>query len=307
MEHRSYDLNSLALHIHFVLDKQTYPGWEDIRNLVNVHSIYWIHEGEGTFLTHTEHKVQGGMMAYLRPGLEMSMRSEEHAPLRMTMLLFDCAQWEYDAVWKGVTPIDRLELPFLSRYSHSQAEELSMAFREIQQDWVPGLPDGAAHSQARLLMLLHRLHSLEQPDWSLAESGAFAAFEQIKKHLENAYKDNLKIEQLAQEYDISASYLRKLFQKHTGMGPKEYHNQLRNQQARRYLLYTDLPVKEIAKLCGYLEEYHFSKMFKQLNGQSPSRFRQEGRQQERDNRSAPQPAGDHPMSRTKADIHQQNR
>ncbi|WP_052352921.1 helix-turn-helix transcriptional regulator [Neobacillus dielmonensis] len=273
MEAFRYDLNHLVLHIHFVLDKVTYPGWEDIRNLVNVHSLYWIHEGEGTFMTNTEHKVQAGMLAYLRPGLEMSMRSEPHAPLRMTMVLFDCAEIVYDAVWKDVTPIGKLKLPFLSRYSSPKAEELGELFQGIHQNWFPGVADGAAVSQGQLQILLHKLHQIEQPDWSLTESGALAAFEQIKKHLENGFQENLKIEQLAEEYSISASYLRKLFLKYTGVGPKEYLINLRNEQACRYLTFTEFPIKEIAKLCGYYEEYHFSKMFKQLNGIAPSTYR----------------------------------
>ncbi|MFC0215288.1 helix-turn-helix transcriptional regulator [Paenibacillus chartarius] len=273
MEAVTYNLNQLVLHIHFVLNKVTYPGWKDIRNMVNVHSLYWIHEGEGTFLTNTEHKVQAGMLAYLKPGLEMSMRSEPHAPLRMTMVLFDCAEVEYDAVWKGVAPIGKLNLPFLSRYGQDQVDALARLFQEIHQDWFPNNAAGAVVSQSKLNILLHMLHQIEQPDWSLAESGAFAAFEQIKKHLENGYTENQRIERLAGEYNISASYLRKLFIKYTGMGPKEYHNHLRNQQACRYLKFTDYPIKEIAKLCGYYEEYHFSKMFKQLNGVSPSIYR----------------------------------
>ncbi|MDR6880939.1 AraC family transcriptional regulator [Bacillus sp. 3255] len=273
MEPLTYNLNRLALHIHVVLDKVTYPGWEDMRNLVNVHSLYWIHEGEGTFLTNTEHSVQAGMLAYLKPGLEMSMRSEPHAPLRMTMVLFDCAEIGYDAVWKNVTPVERLGLPFLSQFSPSQSEELGPLFREIHQEWSPGVAAGALVSQAKLQILLHKLHQIEQPDWSLAETGAIAAFEQIKKRLENGYTENQRIERLADAYKISASYLRKLFIKYTGMGPKEYHNHLRNQQACRYLIFTDYPIKEIAKLCGYYEEYHFSKMFKLLNGVSPSSYR----------------------------------
>ncbi|MDD9269445.1 helix-turn-helix transcriptional regulator [Paenibacillus sp. GCM10023248] len=273
MEPLTYNLNRLALQIHVVLDKVTYPGWEDMRNLVNVHSLYWIHEGEGTFLTNTEHSVQAGMLAYLKPGLEMSMRSEPHAPLRMTMVLFDCAEIGYDAVWKNVTPVERLGLPFLSQFSPSQSEELGPLFREIHQEWSPGVAAGALVSQAKLQILLHKLHQIEQPDWSLAETGAIAAFEQIKKHLENGYTENQRIERLADAYKISASYLRKLFIKYTGMGPKEYHNHLRNQQACRYLIFTDYPIKEIAKLCGYYEEYHFSKMFKLLNGVSPSSYR----------------------------------
>lgn len=256
-----------------MIDKATYPGWSDIRNLVNVHSLYWIHAGEGTFLTNAEHKVQAGTLAYLKPGLKLSMRSEPHAPLRMTMVLFDCAELVYDAVWKDIIPIERLELPFLSRYSVKQAQELGELFREIHQAWLPGLGAGAAMSQAQLQILLHKLHRMERSDWSLTESGAHAAFERIKKQLEEGYKENLRIEQLAEEHRISASYLRKLFLKYTGMGPKEYHLHLRNQQACGYLAYTDYPIREVGRLCGYDEEYHFSKMFKQLNGVSPSAYR----------------------------------
>lgn len=273
-----YNMNQLVLHIHFVLDKITYPGWEDIRNLVNVHSLYWIHEGEGTFRTNVPHRVKAGMLVYLKPGLELSMHSEQNDPLRMTMVLFDSAAVIYDAVWKKIEPIDKLELSFLNQYSPPQSEELGIMFREIQEEWNPGLAGGTAVSQAKLQILLHKLHQIEQPDWSLADSGSFAAFEQIKKQMENGFSDNLKIEQLAEAHNISASYLRKLFHKFTGMGPKEYYNRLRNRQACCYLRFTDYPVKEIAKLCGFFEEYHFSKMFKQMNGMSPSAYRSTQRQ-----------------------------
>lgn len=126
MGYRSHATKHQVVHIHFIIDKLTYPGWKDIRNLVNVHSFYWIHEGEGTFLTNTEHKVKAGMLAYLRPGLEMSMRSEAQAPLRMTMVLFDCAELTYDAVWKDITPVGKLSFPFLSQYDSTQAEELGI-------------------------------------------------------------------------------------------------------------------------------------------------------------------------------------
>ncbi|KUP25256.1 AraC family transcriptional regulator [Paenibacillus sp. DMB5] len=213
------------------------------------------------------------MLAYLKPGLKMSMRSEMEAPLRITMLLFDCAELGYDAVWRNVRPIETLRLPFLSQYSPGQAEEIGAMFREINQEWLPGQTAGTAVPRAKTQILLHKLHQSVRADWNLMESGAFAAFEQIKSKLENAYMDHHRIEKLAEEYGISASYLRKLFLKYTGMGPKEYHMHIQNQQACRYLTFTDYPVREIAKLCGFYEEYHFSKMFKQLNGVSPTAYR----------------------------------
>ncbi|SFD78643.1 AraC-type DNA-binding protein [Paenibacillus catalpae] len=277
LEDISHATKHLVLHIHFIIDKLTYPGWKDIRNLVNVHSFYWIHEGEGTFLTNTEHKVQSGMLAYLRPGLEMSMRSEPHAPLRMTMVLFDCAELAYDAVWKDVSPVSKLNFPFLSQYGQEQAEELDVLFKGIYESWIARMAAGPSVPESQLQLLLNRLHHLEIPDWNVEESGAFASFEKIKQTLESRYIENLRIERLAQEYTISPSYLRKMFLKYTGMGPKEYLNHIRNQQACGYLVFTDYPINQIAKLCGYYEEYHFSKMFKQQNGLSPSSYREKKR------------------------------
>lgn len=269
-----YRMNHMVLHIHFVIDKITHPGWEDIRNVVNVHSLYWIHEGEGTFLTNIEHKVQAGMLIYLRPGLEMSMRSEPHAPLRMTMVLFDCAQFVYEAAtWKDITPIKKLTISFLSQYPKPQAEEIGSMFDDIQKEWSANIVAEATTAYPKLQLLLHILHQKGKTDWNVTDTGAIAAFEQIKRHLEQRYHEYIRIEHLAAEYNISPSYLRKIFTKHTGMGPKQYLNHLRNQQACRYLQFTNLPIKEIAKLCGYWEEFHFSKMFKQSNGVSPTAYR----------------------------------
>ncbi|GMK44466.1 AraC family transcriptional regulator [Paenibacillus glycanilyticus] len=263
----------LVVHIHLILDKSTYPGWKDIRNLVNVHSFYWIHEGRGTFLTNIEHQVEAGMLAYLRPGLEMSMRSDPEAPLRMTMVLFDCAELVYEAVWKNAMPVGKLSFPFLSRYGAPQAEELGACFREINRSWTARVTDGSSVPESRLQLLLNKLQHSKEPDWNIEESGVFASYEKIKQTLESSYKENLRIEQLAHTHSISPSYLRKMFLKHTGMGPKQYLDHIRNRQACGYLVFTDYPVNQVAKLCGYYEEYHFSKMFKQHNGMSPSKYR----------------------------------
>ncbi|WP_052380440.1 AraC family transcriptional regulator [Paenibacillus camerounensis] len=279
MDSHRYSLNNLTVHIHFVLNKVTYPGWEDIRNLVNVHSLYWIHEGEGVFITNIEHEVKAGMLVYLKPGLHLSMRAKANAPLRMTMLLFDCAELSYEAVWKGFVQIEDLKLPFLSYFSERKAETLGDSFYDIYKNWMPGMNDGAVVSQAKLLILLFNLHQTIQADWNLIGSGAMAAFEQIKSKLENSYMTHHRITKLANEYGISASHLRKLFLRNTSMGPKEYHMHIQNQHACRYLVFTNYTIKEIAKLCGYYEEYHFSKIFKKLNGIPPTIYRSRNREE----------------------------
>ncbi|MDR6550848.1 AraC family transcriptional regulator [Paenibacillus qinlingensis] len=264
-----YNTNQLNLHIRWVLDKPTAPGWRDKRNTTGLHTLYWIHEGRGTFHTDRSYPVHGGMLAYMLPGLQMDMESDELYPLQMTMILFDCAEVDYDEPSLRITRVTQLELPFLRTFHSDKMRELSLLFQDIYRSWVPGVAGGAMLSQAKLLSLLYDLHSATE---SQVES-AHGAVEQVKQYLETSYNTDFKIHELAERFGISLSYLRKMLHKAVGMSPKHYHTHIRHEHARHYLMYSSFSVKEIAEVCGYLDEYHFSKSFKQFNGVSPSAFR----------------------------------
>jgi AraC-like DNA-binding protein len=46
-------------------------------------------------------------------------------------------------------------------------------------------------------------------------------------------------------------------------------------EAKRYLQYTDLSIKEIAFALGYSDLFHLSKTFKRLTGVAPQSFREQ--------------------------------
>ena len=64
-----------------------------------------------------------------------------------------------------------------------------------------------------------------------------------------------------------------MFKKATGMPPYRYLTSYRIQQARQLLLFSDLSVGEIGRVCGYPDYNYFSRLFKKMEGVSPSRFR----------------------------------
>lgn len=269
----NYDLNQLAIHMEWALSKPTAPGWSDIRRSIRAHTLYFIHEGRGSFTTDREYAVEGGTIAYMKPGLQMTMRSDERFPLQMTMLLFDCAQYAYADGWQSLTPIRELRLPFLRKLEGEQAKRFGAQFRRIRHAWFPGPGGRAVQSKSRLLELLQEMHAFGSPGPSQPMT-AELAIERIQAHIESSYDIEVHIEQLAERHGISSSYLRKRFQQKLGMSPKQYHSRIRNEHARKYLMYTELSMKDIAAVCGYLEEFHFSKNFKQMNGMPPTRFRE---------------------------------
>ena len=72
---------------------------------------------------------------------------------------------------------------------------------------------------------------------------------------------------------LTKSYFIQLFKKATGMPPYRYLTHYRIQQARQLLLFSDLSVGEIGRVCGYPDYNYFSRLFKKMEGVSPSQFR----------------------------------
>jgi AraC family transcriptional regulator len=266
----------LTVHIHFVYEKPPVPGWSDIRQTINVHSLYWIRSGKGVFITEDqEYRVQKHMLVYLKPGLCMSMKSDIDEPLRITMVMMDCAEVLYlDGDWNSVEPIQDLQLTFWREYSPSEAKQMDSVFNMLLRNDFPRNTISEVQNRSTAIQLIYEIMMREQGQWEWEAGNAFQAYEQIKQHIERHYDQDLKIKALAEKFGISESFLRKMFQRYIRESPKKYLNRIRNEQAIRLLAYTDESMKEIAAACGFADEYHFSKIFKQQNGIPPSKYRE---------------------------------
>jgi len=100
--------------------------------------------------------------------------------------------------------------------------------------------------------------------------------ETIKKALRiihAEYMENSKIEHIAEKCDISARYLRKLFEKEIGLSPVEYMTLLRINSSKELLRNPSISLKEIAFSTGFDNQHYFSKRFKQITGISPLEYR----------------------------------
>ncbi len=81
------------------------------------------------------------------------------------------------------------------------------------------------------------------------------------------------IEDLAVALGVSAGHLRRVFKEHTGLSPYQYHLQLKIGRAKMMLRESDVSIKQIAKVLGFQNVYHFSKLFKAKTAVPPNQWR----------------------------------
>jgi AraC-like DNA-binding protein len=83
----------------------------------------------------------------------------------------------------------------------------------------------------------------------------------------------LSAEDLASQAGLSESHFNRVFRAQTGYAPMEYLRRYRVQRAKDLLADVDLAVKEIARRAGFDDAYHFSKVFRQIAGVTPTAYR----------------------------------
>ena len=81
------------------------------------------------------------------------------------------------------------------------------------------------------------------------------------------------VKDLAKQLGCSKRQLERAFQKHAQISPAKFWRQLRIKKARWYLLNTNFNITRIAFDCGFSDCAHFTNLFTQVYGESPSRFR----------------------------------
>lgn len=84
-------------------------------------------------------------------------------------------------------------------------------------------------------------------------------------------------EELCRLTEMSASHLRKLFVRYTGMPPLAYMHHWKAAEARRLLETTHERVNDIARRLGYGEAGYFARIFRERAGMSPSEYRRRHR------------------------------
>ena len=170
-----------------------------------------------------------------------------------------------------------------SGWFEDEARDVSCPLQLLRSRWIldifdqmidaGGLPKPTARRQCEMLLrlLLMRLDVDAQPIGEVS-SPAFETYCRCRSHIEDGFQSIAGVHEVARACDVSPEYLSRLFKRYAQEGPLQYLTRLKMDYAADLLTRHGFSVKDAAEGVGYVDPYHFSRVFKRMHGLAPRDF-----------------------------------
>ncbi|MBN1798960.1 MAG: AraC family transcriptional regulator [Spirochaetales bacterium] len=95
----------------------------------------------------------------------------------------------------------------------------------------------------------------------------------VINYINDNFHNDFSLEMIADSFKVSTGHLSYLLKNHLGMSYQGYINDLRIKKAKNLLTQTHTTIDEISGQCGFNSRHTFIRMFKKLEGVTPTQFR----------------------------------
>ncbi|WP_298838059.1 AraC family transcriptional regulator [uncultured Roseobacter sp.] len=132
-----------------------------------------------------------------------------------------------------------------------------------------------AMSRVLLVKLLQRYGKRRPEDVAMTARFTSAHYNRVLAFIRARLDQTITVDDMASEAGMSPSHFSRVFKETLGSAPMQYVLAYRVEQAGRMMQDPALPLSAIAMACGFADQAHFSRSFKQLTGKTPRAFRNE--------------------------------
>ncbi|BAS55690.1 AraC family transcriptional regulator [Leptolyngbya boryana CZ1] len=235
----------------------------------------WEFSSEGRFQTisYREKDLAGGCIEIVPADLSYGARSISivqsiewiHCYLEPTFL----AQIAHDSV----NP-DLVELVLTWKKTDLLIHQMGLALRaSLEEDGAGSrfYADSIVTAMAAHLLRNYstRKHCFRDYEDGLSKQKLRQAIEYIEAHL----GEDISLSDIATELGISQYYFCHLFKRSTGISPHQFLIRQRVERAKRLLKQSERTITSVALECGFANQSHFARCFRQCIGVNPNQFR----------------------------------
>jgi AraC-like DNA-binding protein len=225
-------------------------------------------------------RIEGGAEISMKPGsiacLPPKLRhSGQYGPEPKHRLLW--VSFKLTAIdsrnpqWKLSQYLDR------PRFAHGLNHLERCFLQVIREATRPSIHQACGLRLALDTLVLEVVRAIQEPRNVLSVLSFHPAISKALGILESRFRKNWTLGELAREVGLSRSRLAELFNVEAGYSIHRFLNRVRIRHAETLLNESDLPIADIATDSGFATLQHFSRVFKEMNGQSPIDFRRDCR------------------------------
>ena len=206
-----------------------------------------------------EFKVSPGKCYVVHPGSSLILKADRTEPRRALWCIFGGTRAGEILYNAGITP----ESPFAP---DDRFEEL---FSVLKRLYEYRLQNDMGAELIKTACLYEFLGVLSR---GKADVGRTLRVERAVSMMENEYRHDISIADVASELGFDRSYLSTAFKESTGISPYAYLTEIRIRRACDLLTGSSASVSEVAEAVG-IDPHNFSRIFKREMGVSPIEYR----------------------------------
>ncbi len=212
---------------------------------------YFFMDGGTSVINGVPYKISKGSILLAKPG-----------DIRYSQLPFTCRFVHFTLDDNNFTD----SIKRIKSFSHvTERNKTEDFFSTISSLFHSGNTIDHMAASAELLLLLRSL--------TFEQSGNTNIISIAQKFIEDNYHLDICADSIAQECNVSVSYLHQMFKKKLNITPGDYLIRCRISAACNLLINTTLPLIDIAFRCGFNSQSYFSYCFKEHTGLSPKDYR----------------------------------
>ena len=254
---------------------------------IGIHShdyyqIFYILDGQGDFsLESQETALIQDMLLFVKPGQMHGMMNKGNGTLKTLDIKFHIDNAEL-----------KTKLDLLSESVFSGLADIKNSLEKIREEGrikEPLYKELSAVYLMKILILLLRegeqktIAQHQQVTGILPVNEHDPVCEKVIHYLQENYAGEIILKEIAKLFGYTQSYICQRFRSSLHCSPLDYLHQYRIERAKELILYSDYSMKQIAEMVGVKNIHHFTRMFREMVGVAPGRWRERERGEIRKN------------------------
>lgn len=235
------------------------------------HEIIYICEASGNIVIGgNRYPIKKGMLYYIPPGVQQTIELHTKNPEHYMSVHFNGSRMvlDSDRKWKCQESIKTLHQPSAQEIkNYILVKELFEKLVDIWNDKGPSYEFVAGTLLRQLFILISQNNKIQSRNYAIS-----LKIDQIIEYMRQNINRKITLEELSGIVGLSTFYLSRTFKDTTGYPIITYFNKMKIDKAKELLIEGNKKVKEVAYELGYTNEFYFSRIFKRIEGLSPTEF-----------------------------------